>query len=158
MQSNPSAQPEPPADLAEQLPYIGMPEAWISATWLGTPDTLERSNVRDDNGISVTQTAYRWKSKNGRDDTVFTAYVMRGEVIRVNKGYSASGYWPELWGMPDLYAQDPFANAPAVDSRPDDPSDYDSPEEYADDVSDWYAEHGYEDPWSAAYEYWEDNA
>ncbi len=67
-------------------------------------------------------------------------------------------YWPDGSALPDLDASGDLKPELQTPDGEFDPVDYDSPEEYADDAEPWFAEHGYSDPWDAAYAYWEDNA
>lgn len=146
-----------PADLGEKLPYVGLSSVWIADTWLGEPDEID--TVPISGGTKEGAITYKWKAKNGTDDVVFSAYVRDDAVIAVNRGYSATDYWPDLWDMPDLYASGTPRETETYtpEPTPPDPADYDDPEDYADDTSDWFEKHGYDDPWGAAEEYWEDN-
>ena len=144
----------PPSDLAEKLPYQGMNAFWIDQTWLGPHD--EYDDVPIEGGQKEGATTYMWKAKNGTNDTIFYAYVRDYEVIAVSKGYSATDYWPDLWGKPDLYASGK-ARPPSIPSERPDPADYDDPDDYADDAEAWYTAHGSDDPYADAVEDWEAN-
>lgn len=137
--------------LADKIPYKGMEEKYISMTFLGEP---QDSTIYDE-GTPDQWVAYSWNSLNGKDDTLFIARCEDGVVTSVSKFKENTDYWPEYFGLPDRYASGEKSElAKQAENTPPDPFDYDSPEEYADNVDGWYAEHGYDDPWDAAYNYY----
>lgn len=143
-----------PADLADQLPYRGLAESYIDDSWLGPHDETAQVTYR-----KAAATEYIWRSRNGLDDKVFSAYCADGQVIAVTRWRSGTTYWPSVRGLPDLSADGSTRSdgAQASSDRPD-PLDYSSPEEYADAAEPWFASQGSTDPWGDAYRYWEDEA
>ena len=141
-------------NLKNELPYIGLDESQIDATWLGKHDMFDSEPVSG--GDKQGAVTYMWTARNGTDDVIFYAWVRDKKIIAVKHGLEGTDYWPEIRGMPNLYATGQAKyRAPVPD---EDPGDYDDPGEYADNAEDWFAEQGYEDPYNAAYEYWENNA
>ena len=59
----------------------------------------------------------------------------------VTKFYPASGYWPTLRGLPNLYTTTPFDDSDEDAANKYSPRDYDSAEEYEADT------HGSLDGW-----------
>lgn len=146
--------------IADSMPYIGLPEELIDKTWLGEHDIVDE--VVGGSGLLAGSVPYRWCAENGTGDIVFTAYVRDGEVIKVNKNM----LWSDYWSVPDSFTSldypDLDASGERVEVEPlignrEDPLDYDTPEEYADNAEDWFRANGSEDPWDDAYRYWEDN-
>lgn len=156
------AEAAPPADLAERLPYVGLSESFIDATYLGTASTVTENVVYDRSGIwtkpDLTATQYRWEATNGSGDTVFAAYCSDGRVVKIQKWNTGKDYWPDVQGLPDLDAEGKPRFEQGSDPTPPDPTDYyESADEYADDAYWWFEEQGYDDPYEAAAEYWELN-
>lgn len=146
--------------IAESMPYIGMPEELIGDTWLGTPDQVDDPVAGG--GLLVGSVPYRWCAENGTGDVVFTAYVRDGEVVKVSKELEGTTYWRTPGSAVSSYYPDLAASGEAVEKKtpglPEDPMDYSSPNEYADNAQGWFLANGSEDPWYDAYRYWEDNA
>lgn len=146
--------------IAESMPYIGLPEELIDRTWLGEHDIVDE--VIGGSGLLAGSVPYQWCAENGTDDIIFTAYVRDGEVIKVNKNMLWSNYWsvPDSFtslDYPDLDASGERVEVEPLMGNREDPLDYDTPEEYADNAEDWFRANGSEDPWDEAYRYWEDN-
>ena len=112
-------------ELSQSLPKQGLPETYIDQSWLGTHDRVQEL---DD------ATIYYWQARNGTDDTVYSAKCEGGTVVRVAKYYPASGYWPTLRGLPDLYTTTPFDDEGEDTANKYSPRDYDSAEEYEADT------------------------
>lgn len=144
---------EKPEDLAERLPYEGMSEEWIDETYLGAHD--EDADITFQGRSS---TNYYWHAHNGSGDIVVSVVCQDGVVASVLRRNRDRDYWPDGSTLPDLDASGELKPEFQTPDGEFDPIDYDSPEEYADDAETWFAEHGYSDPWDAAYSYWEDNA
>ena len=146
--------------IAESMPYIGMPEGLIGDTWLGTPDQVDDPVAGG--GLLAGSVPYRWCAENGTGDVVFTAYVRDGEVVKVSKELEGTTYWRTPGSAVSSYYPDLAASGEAVEKKtpglPEDPMDYSSPNEYADNAQGWFLANGSEDPWYDAYRYWEDNA
>ena len=139
---------QPPADLADRMPYAGMPEAWIDATYMGPHDAAEASG---------TTTIYKWYSRNGKHDLIYGAYCKAGAVDHVAQFLSATDYWPGIAAKkPDFYAQG-IPDSPVVDEKPD-PADYDDEDDYISASEDWYRRHGADDTDAEATEDWDANA
>lgn len=147
--------------VAESMPYKGMPARLIDDTWMGPHDLVGEPVA---GGLIEGATPYRWCAENGTGDVIYTAYVLGGEVVKVQKDMPWSNYWAEegsvvLREYPDLDASgERVESDPIVPSSPPDPTGYASPEEYADNVEDWFRSNGSADPWNDAYVYWEGNA
>ena len=146
-----------PENLSSLLPYRGLSEQWIDDTWLGRHDAYDPNPCNEYRREGTTR--YFWTARNGTGDVVFTAYMRDGVVVDTRRDNGWTDYWPDIDGYPDLYASG-RQNLPETRSAyPDeDPTDYLSPDDYADNAADWFADQGYNDPWAAAYEYWENNA
>jgi hypothetical protein len=114
-----------PEELSQSLPKQGLPETYIDQSWLGTHDREQEID-----GATI----YYWQARNGTDDTVYSAKCEGGTVVRVTKFYPASGYWPTLRGLPDLYTTTPFDDSDEDASNKYSPRDYDSAEEYEADT------------------------
>ena len=112
-------------ELSQSLPKQGLPETYIDQSWLGTHDRAEEID-----GATI----YYWQARNGTDDTVYSAKCENGTVVRVTKFYPASGYWPTLRGLPDLYTTTPFDDSDEDAGNKYSPRDYDSAEEYEADT------------------------
>ena len=143
--------------VAERLPYIGLPESLIDKTWLGLSD---RVGEAIDGGKFKGGTPYYWNAQNGSDDLLFDAVVVNGVVVNVNKFNMAKNYWRDATGamraLPDRTASGAAVDAGTAAFVPqEDPSDYDSPDEYADDAENEFAAHGSSNPWQDAFDYWE---
>lgn len=144
-------------NVAERLPYIGLPESLIDKTWLGVPD---RVGEVIDSGKFKGGTPYYWNAQNGSGDPLFDAIVVDGVVVNVNKYNLAKNYWCDATGMMRALP-DRAASGARVDGGPtqfipqEDPSDYDFPDEYADAAEDEFAAHGSSNPWQDAFDYWE---
>lgn len=146
--------------IAESLPYEGMDVKFIDLTWLGEHDGTET----DDD-----ETQYYWLADNDTGDRVFTAYVVDGVVDTTFRNNAGTNYWKdeeEDFDYPDLDASGEDVKRDYGDDDDDssanitleDPLDYNTPEEYADNAYKDFEALGYDDPWDAAFEYWEDNA
>ena len=112
-------------ELSQSLPKQGLPETYIDQSWLGTHDREQEID-----GATI----YYWQARNGTDDTVYSAKCEGGTVVRVAKYYPASGYWPTLRGLPDLYTTTPFGDEGEDTANKYSPRDYDSAEEYEADT------------------------
>ena len=86
---------------------------------------------------------------------MFAAIAQGGQIVKVNKYLTSTNYWPTIFGLPDLTASGEATPKPEP-FKPD-PLDYSSPEDYADEAEPWFEYHGYDDPWNAAYQDWEEN-
>lgn len=143
--------------VAELLPYIGLPESLIDKTWLGVPDRV--SEVID-SGKFKDGTPYYWNAQNGSGDLLFDAIVVDGVVVNVSKYNLAKNYWCDAAGTMRVLP-DRTTSGARVDSGSmqfvsyEDPSDYDSPDEYADAGEEEFAAHGSSNPWQDAFDYWE---
>ena len=156
--------------ISESLPYKGMDVAFIDETWLGEHDG--EGDAVGGTGSKAGSIPYYWLADNGTGDKVFTAYVRDGKVIAVNRDNSSTDYWRSEDGSydyPDLDASGERVDGDGDGGGDDDddssahvtledPLDYDSPEEYADNAYKDFEALGSDDPWDDAYEYWEDNA
>lgn len=145
----------------EGLPFIDMDASLIDQTWLGAHD--EEGEVITGGGLFAGGTPYCWRAWNGTGDRVFEAIVRDGRVIKVNKDNLGKNYWAVPGQILDRELPDRTASGAQVDrgscgSIPDDPTDYDSPDEYADNNSYAFAANGASDPWQSAYDYWCGNA
>lgn len=143
--------------VAGRLPYIGLPESLIDKTWLGVPDWVGEVI---DSGKFEGGTPYYWNAQNGSGDLLFDAIVVNGVVVNVSKYNLAKNYWLDADGamraLPDRTASGAMVDADTAPFVPqEDPSDYDSPDEYADDAEDEFAAHGSSNPWQDAFDYWE---
>lgn len=144
-------------NVAERLPYIGLPESLIDKTWLGVPD---RVGEVIDGGKFEGGTPYYWNAQNGSGDLLFDAIVVDGVVVNVSKYNLAKNYWCDAAGtmrvLPDRTASGAQVDGGTTQFVPqEDPSDYDSPDEYADAAEDEFATRGSSDPWQEAFDYWE---
>lgn len=144
-------------NVAKRLPYIGLPESLIDKTWLGVPD---RVGEVIDGGKFKGGTPYYWNAQNGSGDLLFDAIVVDGVVVNVNKYNLAKNYWCDATGMMRTLP-DRAASGARVDGGPrqflpqEDPSDYDSPDEYADAAEDEFAARGSSNPWQEAFDSWD---
>lgn len=143
--------------VAELLPYSGLPESLIDKTWLGAPD---RVGEVIDGGKFKGGTPYYWNAQNGSGDLLFDAIVVDGVVVNVSKYNLAKNYWCDAAGtmrvLPDRTASGARADSGSTQFVPyEDPSDYDSPDEYADAGEEEFAAHGSSNPWQDAFDYWE---
>lgn len=143
--------------VAELLPYIGLPESLIDKTWLGAPD---RVGEAIDGGKFKDGTPYYWNAQNGSGDLLLDAIVVDGVVVNVSKYNLAKNYWCDaadtMRVLPDRAASGARVDGGATQLDPnEDPSDYDSPDEYADAAEDEFADHGSSNPWQEAFDYWE---
>ncbi len=143
--------------VAELLPYIGLPESLIDKTWLGVPD---RVGEVIDGGKFKDGTPYYWNAQNGSGDLLFDAIVVDGVVVNVSKYNLAKNYWCDAAGtmrvLPDRTASGARVDSGSTQFVPyEDPSDYDSPDEYADAGEEEFAAHGSSNPWQDAFDYWE---
>ena len=153
--------------ISESLPYKGMDAAFIDVTWLGEHDG--EGDTLGGTSSKAGSTPYYWLANNGTGDKVFTAYVRDGEVIAVNRDNSSTDYWTSEDGSydyPDVDASGEEVDDDDDDSDEDDssvhitledPLDYDSAEEYADNAYKDFEALGSDDPWNDAIEYWEGN-
>lgn len=144
-------------NVAERLPYIGLPESLIDKTWLGVPD---RVGEVIDGGKFEGGTPYYWNAQNGSGDLLFDAIVVDGVVVNVSKYNLAKNYWCDAAGtmrvLPDRTASGAQVDGGTTQFVPqEDPSDYDSPDEYADAAEDEFAAHGSSNSWQEAFDYWE---
>lgn len=143
--------------VAELLPYIGLPESLIDKTWLGAPD---RVGEVIDGGKFKDGTPYYWNAQNGSGDLLFDAIAVDGVVVNVSKYNLAKNYWCDAAGtmrvLPDRTASGARVDGGATQFVPnEDPSDYDSPDEYTDAAEDEFADHGSSNSWQEAFDYWE---
>ena len=144
-------------NVAELLPYIGLPESHIDKTWLGVPDRVGEAigTGKFEGGVP-----YYWNAQNGSGDLLFDAIAVDGVVVNVSKYNLAKNYWRDAAGemrvLPDRTASEARIDAGAIPLVPqEDPSDYASPDEYADATEDEFAARGSSDPWQDAFDYWE---
>lgn len=147
-------------DVSHQLPYEGMSGGLIDKTWLGPHDDTDKMVQGGQLKGSI---PYQWRAQNGTGDMVFTAYVRDGIVIKVSKFNMNTTYWIDASGharsLPDRSASGASTSSSgSVWTPTEDPSDYSSPDEYADNAEDEFAAHGCSNPWDEAYAYWEGNA
>lgn len=142
-----------------RLPQVGMDASLIDETELGPHDGESRPI---DGGMWKGGASYYWLARNGTGDQVFSAIVKDGEVVKVNKFNMFKDYWNDgtVTGrdFPDLYASGEEVPRTTVAPQLDDPVDYATPEEYADNNEGYFEYYGYDDPWDAAFQYWEGNA
>jgi hypothetical protein len=157
-------------ELAGKLPYVGMKESLIDKTWLGMP----KNSARVGYGVPTTSKyEYYWYSTNGKNDKLFSAYVCYGVVVDVGKCLTLTDYWMNADGtskdLPDRDASgkriasgssssSSKSSSTSKTTPKEDPSDYSTPEEYADNAQKDFESKGSKDGWKDAYEYWEDNA
>ena len=157
-------------ELAGKLPYVGMKESLIDKTWLGMP----KNSARVGYGVPTTSKyEYYWYSTNGKNDKLFSAYVCYGVVVDVGKCLTLTDYWMNADGtskdLPDRGASgkriasgssssSSKSSSTSKTTPKEDPSDYSTPEEYADNAQKDFESKGSKDGWKDAYEYWEDNA
>lgn len=147
--------------IAEGLPFKDMDSSLIDQTWLGVHD--EEGEVISCGSLFSGGTPYYWRAQNGTDDVVFGAIVRDGRVIKVSKYNQGSNYWAvpgQILGrdLPDRTASGAMVDKGTLDAVPDDPTDYASPDEYADNNEAAFASNGASDPWQSAYDYWCGNA
>lgn len=163
--SNEQVSQEELDDLAGKLPYVGMKESLIDKTWLGMP----KNSARVGYGVPTTSKyEYYWYSTNGKNDKLFSAYVCYGVVVDVGKCLTLTDYWMNADGtskdFPDRdasgkrIASGTSSSSTGKTTPKEDPSDYSTPEEYADNAQKDFESKGSKDGWKDAYEYWEDNA
>lgn len=140
-----------------RLPKVGMSATLIDATELGVHD--EVSDVID-SGKWKGGVTYTWRSKNGKNDMVFSAIVLKDKVAKVYKSNTSLNYWADGTTLgkdfPDLYASGEKVekkSAPVLE----DPLDYTNGEEYADNAYKYFEYMGSEDPWNDALNYWDQN-
>ena len=81
-------------------------------------------------------------------------------MVNVSTYNLAKNYWCDAAGtmrvLPDRTASGARVDGEATQFVPnEDPSDYDSPDEYADAAEDEFATHGSSNPWQEAFDYWE---
>ena len=81
-------------------------------------------------------------------------------MVNVSKYNLAKNYWCDAAGtmrvLPDRTASGAWVDGGATQFVPnEDPSDYDSPDEYADAAEDEFATHGSSNSWQEAFDYWE---
>lgn len=146
--------------IAEGLPFKDMDGSLIDQTWLGEHDEMGEPI---DGGLFAGGISYTWNAQNGTDDAVFSAIVVDGRVAKVSKCNMGRNYWAvpgSLSGreLPDRTASGAQVDTSAAGRQPEDPTDYDSPEAYADNNEDAFRANGAEDPWQSAYDYWCGNA
>ena len=158
-------------DLAGKLPYVGMKESLIDKTWLGMP----KNSARVGYGVPTTSKyEFYWYSTNGKNEKLFSAYVCYGVVVDVSKWQTSTDYWMNADGtskdLPDREASgkriasgtssssSKSSSSTGKTTPKEDPSDYSTPEEYADNAQKDFESKGSKDGWKDAYEYWEDNA
>ena len=146
--------------IAEGLPFKDMDEGLIDQTWLGMHD-----KVGDpiEGGLFDGGVTYTWLAQNGTGDAVFSAIVVDGRVVKVDKCNMGCNYWAVPGKilsreLPDRTASGAWVDTGATTPQPEDPTDYDSPEEYADNNEGVFAANGASDPWQSAYDYWYGNA
>lgn len=147
--------------IAEGLPFKDMDASLIDQTWLGAHD--EEGEVITGGSLLAGGTPYYWRAWNGTGDRVFEAIVRDGRVIKVSKDNLGRNYWAvpgQILGreLPDRTASGAMVDKDALTAVPDDPTDYNSPDEYADDNEAVFASNGASDPWQSAYDYWCGNA
>lgn len=147
--------------IAEGLPFKDMDASLIDQTWLGVHD--EKGEVISGGSLFSGGIPYCWRAQNGTDDMVFEAIVRDGRVIKVSKYNQGSNYWAvpgQILGrdLPDRTASGAMVDKGARGAVPDDPTDYASPDEYADNNEAAFASNGASDPWQSAYDYWCGNA
>lgn len=145
-----------PVDLP-RLPRVGLSVEYIDATELGEHD--DESEVID-SGKFKGGVSYYWRAKNGTNDIVYSAIVVGGKVVDVSKWKTGFDYWYQegssLPGeFPNLYAAGKERTSSTSGIMLYDPSDYDDPEDFADDNEAYFAAQGIEDAWDYAYSYWE---
>ncbi|WP_373095605.1 hypothetical protein [Collinsella bouchesdurhonensis] len=104
--------------------------------------------------------AVYWPAQNGSGDLLFDAIAVDGVVMNVSKYNLAKNYWCDAAGtmrvLPDRTASGARVDGGATQFIPNkDPSDYDSPDEYADAAEDEFAAHGSSNSWQEAFDYWE---
>lgn len=147
--------------IAEGLPFKDMDASLIDQTWLGVHD--EKGEIISGSSLFSGGTPYYWRAQNGTDDLVFEAIVRDGRVIKVSKFNQGRNYWAvpgQILGrdLPDRTASGAMVDKGTLSAVPDDPTDYASPEEYADNNEAAFASNGASDPWQSAYDYWCGNA
>ena len=64
---------------------------------------------------------------------MYEARCENGVVTSVFKIASASNYWPDLWGLPDLYTTAPYEDRAEPENKYS-PRDYDSAEDWEADT------------------------
>lgn len=147
--------------ISEGLPFKDMDTSLIDQTWLGVHD--EKGEIISGGSLFSGGTPFYWRAQNGTDDLVFEAIVRDGRVIKVSKFNQGRNYWAvpgQILGrdLPDRTASGAMVEKGSLDVVPDDPTDYASPKEYADNNETAFASNGASDPWQSAYDYWCGNA
>ena len=139
--------------LSSLPPYPDLSEDLVEQSKLGKADVIYTEPG------SNPATYYYWFSENKPDDISYAVKCENGVVVdfRMSLITLKTDGWPDPFNLPEERTAPSTSHAPStprVDNPPD-PYDYDSPEEYADNEDQWFADHGYDDPWDAAFEYWE---
>lgn len=141
------------ANLKQQLPYVGMSEAYISQTILGKAGEVSQYNKTVD-GEKRYCTDYTWYVDNGKW-LLFTAWVYNGAVIKVHK-FNDGVYWDgntilgTVGGAHSNYSYSKPSRTP--DPDPYNASDYSHPEDFYYDYYDDFWD--YED----AEDYWDEHS
>lgn len=86
-------------DLAQIMPYVGMPERFIRDTVLGSYSKREQRTSR-----GVVTNCYSWNSRNGRNELVFEVTCQGGEVVGLWHYNWYQNYWSEDTDIPNLEA------------------------------------------------------
>lgn len=138
---------------------VGMDSSLIDETELGPHDGDPK---RIDGGLWKGGYSYYWCARNGTGGQVFSAIVKDDEVVKVNRFNTAKDYWNDGTVLghdsPDLYAAGAEVPRDTLPPQLDDPVDYATPEEFADNNEGYFQYYGYDNPWEATFEYWEGNA
>ena len=147
-------------DYSDRMPFKGMSEKYIGSTWMGEPDEVSEPSESGQYKGAVT---YRWCAPNG--DVIYSATVFEGKVKGTSKIKNHTDYWMDPGSyfagsreFPNLEGTGEYIETSDGSIAREDPEDYSTPEEYADNAEDWFAQNSYDDPWDAAFEYWEENA
>lgn len=140
-----------------RVPRVGLSVQYIDATEIGAHDDVSETI---DGGKFKGGVTYYWRAKNGTNDIVYSAIVVSGKVAQVSKWKTAFDYWYQEGStltseVPNLYAAGQKITDTTQAPTLYDPSDYDSPEDFADDNEAYFAAQGKESPWDYAYSYWE---
>lgn len=154
------AAPVDPAPVeVPRLPEKGMSADLIDATELGAHDEASEPLA---SGKWKGGTVYYWRSKNGKDDRVFSATVVDGEVAAVKKWNTSLNYWADGTTLgkdfPDVYASGEKVEKKTAAPKLPDPLDYSDAYEFADDAEAYFKYQGSDDPYNDALDYWDENA
>lgn len=144
--------------LSAGTPFVGLDETLVDQTGLGSHDA---EGAAIDGGALDGGVPYYWHAKNGTNDLLFSATVRSGRVVSVDRFNTGKDYWAvpgQVLGrdLPDVHASGAMVKGSGA-SVPDDPTDYASPDDYADNNEGSFTDDANGNAWQKAYDYWCDN-